>query len=71
MKNNSREYYRVTLVTQCLDDEYGDLIYYNRWFFFADYNDAIDFYDSHYIGEKIDDCYIIADIQVEFIRRIQ
>ena len=71
MKNKSKEYYRVTLVTQCLADEYGDLIYHNRWFFFADYIDAVDFYDSHYIGEQIDDEYIIVDIELEFIRRIQ
>ena len=70
MKSKSEEYYRVTLTIQDLSDEYGDLIYYNRWFFFYDIKDVFDFYDTHHVGEKFDEHFIISYIVVESICRI-
>lgn len=63
MKNNSNEFYRVIITTDHFGDEVVD------WVTFYDYDDVIDFYNNHQVGQRFYN-YTIVDISVEFTRII-
>ena len=63
MKNNPNEYYRVVIISDYFGDEVED------WVSFVDYDDAIEFYDNHQVGQKFYN-HTIVDIRLEFIRHI-
>lgn len=60
MKNSLNEYYRVVITSDHFGEEVED------WITFDDFDDAIEYFNNHQVGQKFYNCTIV-DIMLESI----
>lgn len=60
MRNSLNEYYRVVITSDHSGEEVDD------WITFDDFDDALEYYNNHQVGQKFYNCTIV-DIMLESI----